>query len=97
MDTTQVDFAAANHFQENREAPSGPRRTDAFGGSRLGHVVSRHTKVEERWMPVLGPELAPVDDIDVPQQRYGVVVALSHQVAELVQQGVIRQSVERID
>lgn len=58
-------------------------RADALASGRLGHMMARHAEVEHGWMPVLRPELAPIDDIDVSEQARGMKVVLSNQVAEL--------------
>ena len=46
-------------------------------------------------MPSSGPEFAPVDGINVPQQAGGAALILLDQITELAEQHVITQSIER--
>ena len=96
MDTAQVNFAASNHGEKDWEASSRARGADALAGCRLGHVIPRHEEGEHGRVPQLGPQLAPIDRVDVAEQVGIALVILSHQDTEPREQNVIVQCFERV-
>src|SRR6187549_367296 len=95
MNPAQVNLTARDHREEDGEPPSGARGANPLAGGRLGHMVARNAEVEHRGMPAFGPELPPVNGIDVSEQAGSAALISLDQVAELAEQDVVTQSVER--
>ena len=95
MDAAQVDLTAGHHGKKDRETASGARGADALAGGGLRHVIADHEKIEEGRVTELGPQFAPVDGVDVAEQPGVALVVLPDQVAELVEQRVVVQGIER--
>ena len=68
MDAAQVQLAAGDHGEQNGEAASSARGSDALAGRRLRHMVPGHEKSEQGGVAQLGPQLAPIDGFDVAEQ-----------------------------
>ena len=68
MDTAQVQFAASDNGKQDREAACRARGSDALAGRRLRHMVPGHEKSEQGGVAQLGPQLAPIDGVDVAEQ-----------------------------
>src|SRR6186713_884969 len=83
-------------MEQATETARRARSADALAGCRLGHMVPRHEKREHGWVPQLGPQLAPIDGVDVAEQVGVALVILPHQDAELREQRVIVQCFERV-
>lgn len=57
--------------------------------------MADYEKIEQRRMPEFCPQLPPVDCIDMTEQGGVAFAILLHELAELIEQCVVVQSVER--
>jgi hypothetical protein len=89
VDATQVDFAAGDHIEQHRKATRGSGSADAFARRGFGHVKPHHAEVEHRRVPPLGPELSPIDGVDVAQKRSSVLLVVLNEPCEPLEQRTV--------
>src|SRR5205085_650949 len=61
VDRAQVQLAAFDHLEDDRETTRRPGSPDPLGGHLLRHMEALHAEDEHRLAGVFGPQLAFVD------------------------------------